>query len=162
MGHHLLRGCHAGIIAGIRNAGPTQVRVREAVDVVGVVIAGRSVPVVDACVGRELHHPEQQRRSRECVTVPTRADERIDPTCKIARLRKNRRQKAGSNRRDAEKRILTEKCMLTVLPSAFCLLPFAFCLLICQYTNSPPPACLKPCPLIPHRKRNAASPPRWL
>ena len=62
-------------------------RVREAVDdVVGIMIAAAAVPVVDAGVGRKLHHSERQRRSRKRVPVPAGAYERVDPSAEIAGL----------------------------------------------------------------------------
>ena len=64
--------------------------VRKAVDdVVGVVVAAGAVPVVDACVGRELDHAERHRRTGKRVPVPAGTDKRIHPPRVITRLGKD-------------------------------------------------------------------------
>lgn len=62
-------------------------RHRKAVDdVVGVVVAAAAVPIVGACVGRELHHSERDGRARKSVPVAASADEWVDELRIIARL----------------------------------------------------------------------------
>src|SRR5262245_48455417 len=75
---------------------------REAVDdIVGVMIAARSVPVVDSGVRRKLHHPEWQRRAGKSMPVPARADERIHPARKVFCLG-NKRQAISDKQQTAE------------------------------------------------------------
>src|SRR5215210_7324708 len=78
--------------------------VRETVDgVVGIVIAGRAVPIISARVGRKLDHPERQGRPRKCVPVTAGADEWIYPVGEVAGLGCERRQKAEGGKQRKKK-----------------------------------------------------------
>ena len=70
---------HKQNVAIIGNSRAAQMRVRKTVNRrIGIMITRTSVPIINARVGRELHHSERHRRARKCVSVSACADERID------------------------------------------------------------------------------------
>jgi len=72
-------------VAVIGNACAAEMCVAEAVNLrIGVVIARAAVPTCEPRVRAELDHAVRHDRARERVTMPARADERIDVAGQIA------------------------------------------------------------------------------
>src|ERR1051325_9814403 len=72
-------------VAVVGNAGAAEMRVAEAVDGgIGVVITGTTIPAREPRVRTELDHAERNDRAGERMSVPARADERIDVAREIA------------------------------------------------------------------------------
>ncbi len=82
---------HAGIarpgqepdIAVIPHTRTAEVCMAEAIDVVVAVMVSRTcIPVVLACVGAQLHHPERHHGARVSMAVASSADEGVDICCR--------------------------------------------------------------------------------
>src|SRR6266550_1771492 len=93
---------HQQDIAIVRDACAAEMCMAEAIDnLIGVVIAGATIPAGQSCVGTELDHPKRQRCTGKCVAVSAGADERIDILRQVLLSRNSHRDKQQTEQCDA-------------------------------------------------------------